>query len=243
MSRLAPTPPTGVLALLAVVASAILSAAGCAAAGGASDAPATSAPGAGEDASLVPPGYGTLRQDDVSLSLRSGDLQVKVTPLAESVIRLTAPDTYRRLHGIAESHRSALVAETGRHAPTLFLVSFFSLAPDVTYEPEDVEIVSRGLRYRPLAIRPVTPGWGAQRLDQRETRLAVYAFGGAIDLDGEMAVEYRGARNARWRRIVTELQAEREKVRARAGGGGHPGAGPDGANLRAPAPGSRSARP
>lgn len=166
---------------------------------------------------LVPPGYGTLRQDDVSLSLRFGELQVKVTPLAESVIRLTAPDTYRRLHGIAEGHREALVRQTVRPAPALFLVSFFSLAPDVPYEPEALAIVSGGIRHRPLAIRPVTPGWGAQRLDQRETRLAVYAFGEGVDLKTEITVEYQGVRDETWSRILTDLQAERERVRARAG--------------------------
>ena len=39
---------------------------------------------------LVPAGYGTLAQDEFTLTLQSGPLQAKVTPLAESVIRLAA---------------------------------------------------------------------------------------------------------------------------------------------------------
>lgn len=197
-----------------------LATSGCAAAGsapGGSGGPGGGAPPAAEAGLLVPPGYGTLHQDDVSLSFRSGELQVKITPLAESVVRLTAPDTYRRLHGIAESHREPLVRRTGRPAPVLFLVSFFSLMPDVPYEPEALAIVSRGVRHRALAIRPVTPGWGTQRLDQRETRLAVYAFSEDVDLETELVVVYRGVRNDAWARILADLQAERERVRARVG--------------------------
>lgn len=196
---------------------AALAASGCAGAGAGSTSGGEAPLTMDEGDPLVPPGYGTLRQDDVSLSLRSGEVQVKVTPLAESVIRLTAPDTYRRLHGIAEGHREALVRQTGRPAPALFLVSFFSLAPDVPYEPEALAIVSGGIRHRPLAIRSVTPGWGTQRLDQRETRLAVYAFSEGIELKTEITVEYQGVRDESWSRILTDLQAEREKVRARAG--------------------------
>lgn len=193
-----------------VLAAALLAA--CAAAGGGGDEGAP--PGA---ELLVPPGYGTLHQDDVTVTLGSDDLQVKVTPLAESVIRLTAPDTYRRLRGVAESHRDVLSRQAGRDDARLFLVSFFSLAPDVPYEPEGLEIVSRGFRHRPLAIRPVTPGWGAQRLEQRETALAVYAFPPGVELETDLTVEYQDVRSDAWRRILVDLQAERERVRARAG--------------------------
>lgn len=50
---------------------------------------------------LVPAGFGTLKQDQFTVSLRSGPLLLKVTPLDESVIRLSAPDTYQKLHSLA----------------------------------------------------------------------------------------------------------------------------------------------
>ena len=52
---------------------------------------------------MVPPGYGTLLQDQISLRLQRGDLLIKVTPLEEWVIRLTAPDTYDRLRSLVET--------------------------------------------------------------------------------------------------------------------------------------------
>ncbi len=171
-------------------------------------------PGPPGERPLVPAGYGTLIQDEFTLTLESGALRVKVTPLAESVIRLAAPDTYERLAGLAGSSRSAIGSE-GDDDPSLFLVSFFTRDPTVRYEPESVHIVNRGLRYRPVAIRAITPGWGEQRLRQEEAQMAVYAFDAAIDLEITLAVEYEGARDMSWEGILTRLELERARVRAR----------------------------
>lgn len=169
---------------------------------------------------LVPPGFGTLLQDDITLRLQDGDLLIKVTPLEEWVIRLTAPDTYARLHGLAQTHRDRATRGRAEDEASLFLVSLFSYHPDVTYEPEDLLLVNRGFRYRPLGISPVTPSWGTQRLGQQETRIAVYGFEGRMELETELVVEYQALRNEVWRdRILPLLRAELPRARARAGGG------------------------
>ncbi|MGD2070452.1 MAG: hypothetical protein PVI57_17380, partial [Gemmatimonadota bacterium] len=152
-------------------------------------------------------------------------LQLKVTPLEEWMIRLTAPDTYDRLSELAAAHRPVLAERSGVASPKLFLVSFFSDEAGVGYDPEDVHLVSRGRRYRPLAIRPVTAGWGTQRLPQRETRMAVYAFPPAVDMDLGMMLEYGGVRNRQWDGILQVLQSEHARVRARAGTSGRAGEG------------------
>lgn len=191
---------------------------GCGTGPGTQSPPAPATSPEGEAADLVPPGYGTLIQDQITLRIQKNDLLIKVTPLAERVIRLTAPDTYARLHGLALSHGPR--ASRGDPSSALFLVSFFSYQPDVRYEPEDLLLVNRGLRFRPEGIAPVTPSWGTQRLGQQETRMAVYAFGGPLELDRDLVVEYQNIRNEVWRdRMVPLLEAEATRVRARAGGG------------------------
>jgi len=165
---------------------------------------------------LVPPGYGTLTQAQFTLGLQSGDLQIQVTPLAESVIRLAAPDTYERLAGMAASAGAALQSWAREGSP-LFLVSMFSRAPTIVYEPENLHVVSGGLRYRPTAIDGVTPGWGGQRLRQQETQMAIYAFQPGIELGIALTVEYEGVTNSGWERILNQLERERARVRARAG--------------------------
>ena len=192
----------------------LLLAAGCA------PLPGGGGPGVGPDEGAVPPGFGTLRQEQLTLTLRSGDLQMKATPLEEWMIRLAAPDTYDRLSELAAAHRPALVRETGVPNPVLFLVSFFSDEPATRYEPEDVRILDRGIRHRPVGIRPVTPGWGTQRLTQRETRLAIYAFAPSVTLDMGMVLEYGDVRSHQWDAILQTLEAEHARARARASSSG-----------------------
>ena len=170
-----------------------------------------------EASGLLPSGFGTLVQDQITLRIRKEQLLIKVTPLEEWVIRLTAPDTYARLQGLARLHGDN--AARGVGSPSLFLVSLFSYQPDVTYEPEDLLLVNRGLRYRPRGIAPITPSWGTQRLGQQEARMAVYAYDGGMDLETDLVVEYQELRNEVWRaRIVPLLRTEEAKVRARSGG-------------------------
>ncbi len=190
---------------------------GCAGAGsgmGTARSPAPTGPG-GVNA-LIPPGFGTLAQAEFTLELEIGDLQIQITPLAESVIRLAAPDTYQRLTGLSASAGASLRSRTPEASP-LFLVSMFSRAPTITYEPENLHIVNGGLRYRPIAIQAITPGWGGQRLRQEETQLAVYAFDPGIEMEISLTVEYEGVSDPSWRSILNRLEAERARVRARIG--------------------------
>jgi len=167
-----------------------------------------------ERSDLVPPRRGTLRQEEVTLSLRSGPLLVKATPLEESVIRLLAPDTYDRLHALAQSQRSL-----ARPERELFLVSFFSYEPNVPFTPEDLQIVHRGQILRAVAVQPVTSGFGRQRLQQQETQSAVYAFEESINYDLPIVVRYGLQEAGDWLSILQRLERERSRVRAR---GRHP---------------------
>ncbi len=177
----------------------------------------------------LPRCHGRLHEAEVSLTIRAGDLLVRVVPLDESVTRLTAPDTYRRLHATAERYAALLRAEAPGNAagtesagrdPSLFLVTLFSRSADVGYEPEALYLSSGGRRFRPVWIGPVTPGWGGGRLPQQESRSAVYAFPAEVDLaDPDLVVGYGDRESDEWERILRRLEVERGRVRARASGG------------------------
>ena len=95
-------------------------------------------------------------------------------------------------------------------------------------------MVNRGRRLRPGTIRPITPGWGRQRLDPSEAQLAVYAFETEIDFEQELVVEYGDVENRDWDRILRKIQAEAVRVRARAKGDGR---GPRASTGPSPDPG------
>lgn len=176
-------------------------------------APAPGGGGPSGDLRSLPAGFGTLRQEDVSLSLISGDLQLMVTPLHESVTHVTAPDTQRRLAALVAAHATP----GGEDGSGLFLVSFFSDRPDVRFDPEEVHLISQGFRLRPASVTPLTPTWGERRVSQREQVMAVYRYSGSVDLESELVLAYGSEQTAQWSVILSRIQAERARVRARAG--------------------------
>ncbi|MGI9180880.1 MAG: hypothetical protein ACR2H9_10320 [Longimicrobiaceae bacterium] len=172
----------------------------------------------------VPPaGFGTLRQDQFTLELRDGAVLLRATPLEEEVIRLAAPDSYRRLHGLAQQQRSALRERpppvAGRGEPVLLLVSFFSREGGTEFEPSEVAIESGGQLLRPLRVAGLTPAWGEQRLRAQEPQSAIYAFGSALDLGQPFVLRYRNSSTDGWREILPLLREEHARARARAAAG------------------------
>jgi hypothetical protein len=169
---------------------------------------------AAQTRAMVPTGYGTLRQDDATVSLRSGPVLVKITPLDEALIRLLAPDTYTRLHALRES-RSVEAERTVMRPVELFLVSFFSYQPDVSFQPEDLQLFHQSRILRPSSIMPVTSGWGQQRLAQQETQTAIYAYESPVEYDQPITVRYGQVESDEWRQVLMRLETERSKVLSR----------------------------
>lgn len=162
---------------------------------------------------VLPAGYGTLRQDEITVGLRAGDVQVRVTPLAPWILPLTAPETQRRLEATA-----GRVAPARRESHLPVLVSFFTdAAGGVPIEPADLVLLSRGRRFRAEAVEGLTAGWERARLEQGRPAQALYLFDRDIDLEMDLGIEFGGTRSDAWSAIVPRLLAERARVRGRVG--------------------------
>ncbi len=155
---------------------------------------------------------GSLRQDQISMRVAAGELRIEVTPLAAWVLAAAAPDTREALLRIAEAHGPELARRSGSRQPALFLVSFTSRQPGAEFQPDDLHLVSRGLRERPAAIRAITPGWGSHRLEQQTTAQAVYAYADGVDLTRELTVAYQGAEDSSWASRLAVIEAERARI-------------------------------
>lgn len=170
--------------------------------------------------SMVPPGYGTLRQDDISLRVDGGTVLVRALPLEESLIRLLTPDSYRALRDLKESNRAAIEAVTRRYGGrpvSVWLVSFYGVEPDARFTPGDVIVSSGGRDFRPYEVLPLTVRFGEQRLRQRETQTAVYMYDGDVEVDQPVTVTYQGGRDDSWEETLQRIERERTMVRARSG--------------------------
>lgn len=170
---------------------------------------------------LPPAGFGTLSQDDITIpvDVPEGNLFIKVTPLTEWVIRMTAPDTYRRLNGYKVARGEQIRDQARRNGergwPLVLFVSFYTRAVESTYEPYDLQIRAQNVVFRPFHIIAVTPDFNRERLRQQESQVALYLFEGDIDLNLPMEVEYDGRRSGRWSGIRSVLDREISKVMSR----------------------------
>ena len=171
----------------------------------------------------VPAGYGTLRRDDIVARFSTGSLEIQVLPLDEQVIRLLAPDTYRSLAQLVRSRASDVAAAAGRGAtenPTLVMVTFLGVVGGARFNPEELNITSRGQLFRPIGVVPLSPTWSANQLDARQQAAAIYLFEPGISVREELTVSYQGLSSDAWSHSLRLLDQERARVRARAQLGG-----------------------
>ena len=171
---------------------------------------------------LIPPNFGTLKQDDIAIHVQVNQVQVRAIPLDEAVIRVLAPDSYRSLRGLRESRREAVDRLAARYMlreRNVWFVSFYGLAPDARFSPGELTLSVSGRDYRPLEVIALSNGFGEQRLDVRETQSALYLFADGIDLSQPIVVRMQGTEDASWGAIVQRIEQERALIRGRASRG------------------------
>lgn len=176
-------------------------------------------------ATLVPAGYGTLRQDDIAIVLEPDGVRVTAIPLDESVIRVLAPDSYRTLRATLEGKRQQIAQRArmrGVRDPRVWYLRFYGIAPNARFVPTDLTVTSGGRDYRPFDVIPITPGFGEQRLQPRETQSGLLLFDPGVDVEQPLVVSMGADRNTDWSNdrgdlILGRIEAERASIRARAG--------------------------
>ena len=177
------------------------------------------APAAAQGPDLPPPGFGTLRQDQIAIRLSTPTLTVRALPLDERVIRLLAPDTYSSLVELRRS-RAAEIATAARRggsdSTAAFVVTFFGVQPDTRFEPDQLYVSSQNSFFRPIGIVPVTPRWSEGQLRQREQAVAIYLFQPGLAVLQPFTLFYADRSSTAWEASLRLLDAERSRVLARA---------------------------
>jgi hypothetical protein len=177
------------------------------------------APAGAQDArELLPPGYGTLNQDQLSIRLQVGDIEIRLLPLDERAIRLIAKDGYESLHGLIVARQAQIdsaAQSVGLSAPGLALVSFFGLRDDARFDPQNVSLFYRNQFYRPAAIVPISPNFSNRQLPVRRQANAIYLFELTLPIYEEFEVAYGSATSTGWKDILPRIQRERDRVLAR----------------------------
>jgi hypothetical protein len=178
---------------------------------------------------LPPTGFGTLRQDDISIPLRTESFSIGVIPLDESIIRLLAPDTYASMHRLLDSKQEEIVAagaKYGSRDAVAFLVSFYGREARARFDPEALTITGQNRLFRPVGILPISPSFGDRQLNQRETATAVFVYESGIRLADPFTVSYNGISSDQWEQNLRKVERERTAVAARAAAARRPGTPP-----------------
>jgi hypothetical protein len=170
---------------------------------------------------LIPPGLGTLKEADISITLQPPTgVRVTTFPLDESVIRTLAPDSYRAMHANLESRGAQIRQRASMHgerAPSVWFVRFYGLAPDARYDPTDVTVSVGGRDFRPFDVIPVSGDFGTHQLQPRETQTGLLLFEAGVDVSQPIVVRMGAEQNTDWGDVILRrIDAERAAVRARA---------------------------
>ncbi|MBA3671876.1 MAG: hypothetical protein H0W68_07625 [Gemmatimonadaceae bacterium] len=171
-------------------------------------------------AALIAPGVGSLKQENIALRLQLPDVLVRLIPLDESVIRTLSADSYRALHDVAESRRSAiarLASQRGLLHANVWYVSFYGLAPEARFSPLELVIRSAGRDFRPVEALALTAGFGEQVVQPRETQSALLLFEEGVDVNQPLVISLGRERNSEWEVTLREIERERARIRSRAG--------------------------
>lgn len=181
--------------------------------------PTLGAQRAAVDTAAVPAGYGTLKQDDIAIKLQYNGLQVRVLPLDETVIRTLGPDSYRTLRELRESKRAAtdaVLRRTGKPGASLWYVQFYNLEQgEARFSPLELLITSAGRDFRAVELFALTPGFGEQRLRQRETQAALYVFDPAVDVNQPLTVTFETQSSDVWETLLKKVERERMLITGR----------------------------
>ena len=174
----------------------------------------------------IPAGFGSLRQEDISLRLQVRGTLMRAIPLDENIIRTLSPDSYAALHDLRLSRASALTAlseRRGIRGRNVWYVSYYGIEPDARFDPTALAITSAGLDHRPLEVLALSAGFGEQRVRQRETQTALILFDDALDAAQPLVLSVEGARNDGWGSALRTIDRERALIRSRAArDGGRP---------------------
>jgi hypothetical protein len=190
-----------------------------AACGGSSAAVAQDPQPQGAPTDLPPPGFGSLRQDEIGIRFGDASLQVRVVPLDENVTRLLAPDAWRSLRDMKASKSAEIAAiarQAGFDSVSAFMVTYFALQPEVRFDPDGLTITSQNRTFRPLAHVAITPRFTEGTIELRQQAAAIYLFEPAVDVRRTMSVSYGGRTSEAWAQTLRTLNTERGRVLSRA---------------------------
>lgn len=163
---------------------------------------------------VVPPGFGTLKQEDLQIALATTALEIRFTPLDPRVINLLAKDAYQAMSVLVSSNRPRIDSAARANAvsrPGIAYVQFYGLQPGANFDAQSLVLLFRGRLLRPIAILPYSPNFTDGRLEPRQQVTAFYLFDEQIPVLEAFSLQYYQQFNTEWTSSrVSRINTERQ---------------------------------
>lgn len=174
-----------------------------------------------DTSALIPAGLGSLRQEDISITVAANALRIRALPLDENFIRTLAPDSYRSMQGLRESKRAAIDAiakRTGSATVDLWYVNFFNQQQgEAPIAPRDIILTNQGRDFKPIDVIAITQGIGELRVRQGQVESAILVFDASINPNQPLSLRIGTQTGGNWESVLQRVETERAKIRARGG--------------------------
>mgnify|MGYP003503249915 FL=1 len=168
---------------------------------------------------MPPVGFGSLTQEQISISIANSQLTVRFEPLNERLLRLLAPDAYRALSGMIASRRAAIDSVSrmsGTSQPGLMLVTVYGNVAEVRFEPTLIGVSMNSRRLDPVGIIPLDANFSRQQLQRQTVGMGLFIFSEELPVYSAMAFSYGSATAEGWASKISTFDRELARVSSRA---------------------------
>lgn len=169
---------------------------------------------------LLPPGFGTLDLNSVTLVMQAAALEIRFVPLDKRVLRLAKPSVDSAMDQLVTRFSSQikdLTERSGVSTPGLAMVTFYATQPGARFTPQDLRVVTPGREFAPIGILPFNSNFNSGQLDLRQQASALYIFEQTIPVETSFGIGYGPTASPdAWTPILQTLNREKSRVQARA---------------------------
>jgi hypothetical protein len=169
---------------------------------------------------IIPAGFGSLRQDEISIRVNHLGLTVQAMTMDEDFLRTLAPDSYRALAALRDSKRpqlDSIARRAGLPDVAVWYVTFRNVQQgEAPFSPQDVTLTNVGREFQPLDAVGISSGFAQHRLAQNETAIGLLVFDRAINPNRDLTLRLETQTSGDWQLILQRVERERSLIRARA---------------------------
>lgn len=173
-----------------------------------------------DSSAILPPmGLGSLKQEQISVTIANSQLTVRFQPLNEELLRLLAPDAYRVLSGMIAKNRAAIDSISryaGASQAGLLLLTVYANSPDARFDPTLVGVTVNTRRIEPIGILPLDANFSRQQLAVRTVGMGLFVFSEPLPVYSPLVFTYGSVAAEGWVGMIPTFDRELARVSARA---------------------------